>query len=58
MGGDAHARWWIPALRVRGVERLRVIDASVMPVVTSTNTNAASMMIGEKGADLVLRGSR
>lgn len=42
-----------PALRVRGVERLRVIDASVMPVVTSANTNAASLMIGEKGAALV-----
>jgi choline dehydrogenase len=45
-----------PQLRVRGVEGLRVIDASVMPIVTSANTNAASLMIGEKGADLVLRG--
>ncbi|MGI9383410.1 MAG: GMC family oxidoreductase, partial [Methyloligellaceae bacterium] len=42
------------ALRVRGTERLRVIDASVMPIVTSANTNAPSLMIGEKGADLVL----
>jgi choline dehydrogenase-like flavoprotein len=42
-----------PALRVRGVERLRVIDASVMPTITSANTNAASLMIGEKGAELV-----
>jgi choline dehydrogenase len=40
-------------LRVRGVERLRVIDASVMPRVVSTNTNAAAIMIGEKGAALV-----
>jgi choline dehydrogenase len=40
-------------LRVRGVERLRVIDASIMPVVTSGNTNAAAVMIGEKGADMV-----
>jgi len=40
-------------LRVRGVERLRVIDASVMPTVTSANTNAASLMIGERGAALV-----
>jgi choline dehydrogenase len=42
-----------PSLRVRGVDRLRVIDASVMPTVTSGNTNAASIMIGEKGADLL-----
>ncbi len=47
-----------PALRVRGVERLRVIDASVMPEMVSTNTNACAIMIGEKGADLVLRSER
>lgn len=44
-----------PALRVRGVEGLRVIDASVMPTVTSANTNAASLMIGEKGARTILQ---
>jgi len=44
-----------PALRVRGIAALRVIDASVMPAMVSTNTNAASIMIGEKGADMVLR---
>jgi len=43
-----------PQLRVRGVDGLRVIDASVMPVITSGNTNAPAIMIGEKGADLVL----
>ncbi len=43
-----------PSLRVRGVERLRVIDASVMPEMVSTNTNAAAIMIGEKGASLLL----
>jgi choline dehydrogenase len=43
-----------PALRVRGVERLRVIDASVMPQITSANTNASSLMIGERGAALVM----
>jgi choline dehydrogenase len=43
-----------PMLRVRGTERLRVIDASVMPMITSANTNAASLMIGEKGAALVM----
>ncbi|HVW17911.1 MAG TPA: GMC family oxidoreductase N-terminal domain-containing protein [Solirubrobacteraceae bacterium] len=40
-------------LRVRGVEGLRVIDASVMPTITRANTHAATIMIGEKGADLL-----
>ena len=42
-----------PELRVHGVNGLRVIDASVMPTITSGNINAAVLMIGEKGADLV-----
>jgi choline dehydrogenase len=41
-------------LRVLGVDGLRVIDASVMPRVVSSNTNAASIMIGERGAAMVL----
>jgi len=44
-----------PQLRVHGVEGLRVIDASVMPTITSGNTNAATMMIAHRGADLLLR---
>jgi choline dehydrogenase len=45
-----------PALFVRGVEGLRVVDASVMPQVTSANSNAAALMIGEHGARLILGG--
>ena len=40
-------------LRVKGVRRLRVADASVMPNVTSGNTNAPTIMIGEKAAELL-----
>lgn len=47
-----------PELKVRGVDGLRVIDASVMPTITSANTNAATLMIGQKGAAMMMHNSR
>jgi choline dehydrogenase-like flavoprotein len=42
-----------PELKVRGIDRLRVCDSSIMPRLIASNTNAATIMIGEKGADLI-----
>jgi choline dehydrogenase len=52
MGTDAHAVV-DAALRVHGISALRVIDASIMPTIVSGNTNAPTLMIAEKAADLI-----
>lgn len=45
-------------LRVHGVQRLRVADALVMPTIVSSNTNAPTMMIGEKAASMIVEDQR
>jgi choline dehydrogenase len=52
MGGD-ESSVVDPSLRVRGMTRLRVVDAAVMPTVTSGNTNAPRMVIAERASDII-----
>jgi choline dehydrogenase len=57
MGANERACVVDARLKVRGVTNLRVADASIFPNLTSGNTNAAAMMVGEKAADLILQDS-
>jgi choline dehydrogenase len=57
MGRDVGESVVDASLRVHGMESLRVIDASVFPTVTSANTNAPTLMVAQKGADIILAGT-
>lgn len=58
MGSEAASSVVDPQLRVRGISGLRVADASVFPTIPTGNTNAPSIMVGEKAADLIVADTR
>jgi len=58
MGPDARNAVLDPRLRVHGIDGLRVVDASAFPNITSGNTNAPTIMLAQKGADMILEDAR
>ncbi len=54
MGGDPATSVVCPRLKLHGMAGLRVVDASVFPNITSANTNAPTMMLAHRAADLIL----
>ena len=58
MGPDPASSVVDARLRVHGVDALRVIDASIFPTITSGNTNAPTVMVAEKGAEMVRNDAR